>query len=836
MHCSLIVLASFALSHASTENRASHSASIVALQRRYTDRVTFIPASFSLFRIHHSHRIKKAAPSIPTLPKNRPRPPCTLRRVRENIIHDDDDIIDSSSSRSPDPYSQYTHQIAIPLSDSSELTSALRSIQTSLIRDCPRLIRACITPASLRLPLLYVKPGRTTKARHVDVEAAIERVVHDAIRRATEGENEGPILLPFRGLELQGEDNSVLYAVGYDVRDRRKRIEDDDDDDDGVYVVDDWSSNEIAAGPSGYKRLQRLVEAIQRELEDTHGFQTCWPSDEPQGQELFDNDDAIVEALETKQQKWRPRVPFVRLPPNFYNDLQNDNAQTLDDDRQQDRDPTSRIDTFFSKGFDGISPAFWYDAWAERDILPSPGVRMRSVAVYRRIMSDGEGEAESNFYPLPPSYSSPVDGLAPGSPVNNAGEREKGRNRLDLPLGDGKLMAREARERAEEMERMGEMERREEFEWEEMKARWLEGGSRDSRQDEAEDVDLDEEDYSEFDVSIETGEVTVDGDAAYTTPWSERGLDTTSVFEVTAKAATEGEKTILESDATIPSQNPNSTPISSLQTLSTPPEKKQLPNIKDNPIFQRFWKGEAQLNAQGESTAQTLDGTPPSTEEALPPYPSNEHFVGVWRVLSSPLGVESFPDGGSSTSAPQRSSDNLVLRVDGQVMGGPILDAEYRQKAAGGSWKMFRAVRRSGNDGEEKTRESKAVQTRLRVRLLVPPEKVRVLVMEGEVTRLGFGGKDASFSSAFVGDGGLLDGMSSEKLLKDGASSSRNDTGDESLIFCAGEAWMEDVDGGRRRKLGPFSLMKLKTVDRSKLIYTVPASRLGQGAPDGDDI
>ena len=30
-----------------------------------------------------------------------------------------------------------------------------------------------------------------------------------------------PILLPFRGLELQGKDNSVLYAVGNNINDKR---------------------------------------------------------------------------------------------------------------------------------------------------------------------------------------------------------------------------------------------------------------------------------------------------------------------------------------------------------------------------------------------------------------------------------------------------------------------------------------------------------------------------------------------------------------------------------------------------------------------------------------
>lgn len=41
---------------------------------------------------------------------------------------------------------------------------------------------------------------------------------------------------------------------------------------------------------------------------------------------------------------------------------------------------------------------------------------------------------------------------------------------------------------------------------------------------------------------------------------------------------------------------------------------------------------------------------------------------------------------------------------------------------------------------------------------------------------------------------------------------------------------VENVDGyGERRKLGPFALTKQKTVNRSQLIYTVPASR---GVPD----
>ncbi|KAL3801019.1 hypothetical protein HJC23_002312 [Cyclotella cryptica] len=874
MHRTLIFLPLFVVSSSPTSTFAA-AGNLDALhdfsnrfQRRRAGRIPSIPTSFTFLSTTRSKRRKATNRSTSTLlPTHRPRP-TTLHHANQqgnnnNDLETPNPLLQPPNNPPSDPYSHYTHQIAIPLSTSTELTSALRSIQTSLVRDCPRLIRACVMPAYLRLPLLYVAavPPDGTARRGLllgddaavggrDVDVIIQRVVQDAIQSVVYGEDEDaeeegvPILLPFRGLELQGEDNSVLFAVGYNVNEesgkKKKKKNVVEDEEDGVYIVNDWSSspNSATIRPSGYERLERLVTTIQRELETGYGFKTCWPCDEPQGNE-FVGEDAAIAALQAKQTKWRPRVPFVRLPPDFYDDLEMDNSQTRTDDGGDndvgeeeeggEKDPMAKVDAFFSKGFDGISPTFWYETWAEEDILPSPGVRLRSVAVYRRILSGG-GEAESSFYALPSSSTSEAGN---GPVVNNAGEREESRNLMDLPLGDGKLMAREARGRAEEWERMSEMERREELEWEEGKARWLEEGRRDSRQMELDDSDLDDEDYSEFDVSIEMGDVTVEGDAAYSTPWSERGVDA-SVYEATAIAATEPEKPIVEpdvtSDATSDETPSSSSMSSSQQTISTSSEKKR-PNIEDNPIFQRFWKGESQLNSQSESTAQTLDGTPSSTDETLPPYPSNEHFVGVWRIVSSPLGVDSLPDDNSSTSTSPQSSDNLILRVDGQVMGGPILDAKYQHKAAGGSWKMFQAVRKSGEGGRS---DSQVVQTRFRIRLLVPPEKERVLVMEGEVTRLGFGGKDSSFSSAFVGAGGLLDGMSSDKLLKDDTANSRKDTGGETLIYCGGEAWMEDVDGGRRRKLGPFSLMKLKTVDRSKLIYTVPASRVGVETPDSD--
>ena len=179
------------------------------------------------------------------------------------------------------------------------------------------------------------------------VDAILEEVVHKAIREVVFGDEKGlssvatsssgmiemaePIPLPFEGLELQGEDNSALYAVGNNVNDetdsmkKKNQINDDEDEeDDGVFVVDDWSTATMietavieTSGPSGWEMLEKLVHSIQNELESKYGLKTCWPLDKPQGEEI-DYDDPMVAAIKQKQRKWRPRVPFVRLPSDSY--------------------------------------------------------------------------------------------------------------------------------------------------------------------------------------------------------------------------------------------------------------------------------------------------------------------------------------------------------------------------------------------------------------------------------------------------------------------------------------------------------------------------------------
>ena len=67
---------------------------------------------------------------------------------------------------------------------------------------------------------------------------------------------------------------------------------------------------------------------------------------------------------------------------------------------------------------------------------------------------------------------------------------------------------------------------------------------------------------------------------------------------------------------------------------------------------------------------------------------------------------------------------------------------------------MFQAIRKpidtSYEFDEKRSSNSQVTQTRLRIRLVVPPKKERVLIMEGEVTRLVMTGSIDAVSSTLV--------------------------------------------------------------------------------------
>ena len=209
----------------------------------------------------------------------------------------------------------------------------------------------------------------------------------------------------------------------------------------------------------------------------------------------------------------------------------------------------------------------------------------------------------------------------------------------------------------------------------------------------------------------------------------------------------------------------------------------------------------------------------------LPPFPSDEHFVGIWRLMTTPSGpsIDEERLMGALDTDPS-ASENLILRVDGTTAGGPILDTLSQHRASGGTWKFFEAEWIGKTDNDD---DIDMVQTRLRIRLVIPPEKERILVMEGEVKR---GSLPSAYSISQENMKQLRSsgsfGISPQKKKSNTEANQENEeTKDEVFLQCSGEAWVEDRSG-KRSKLGPFSLLKMK--DRNEYTYTIPAPKRNQ--------
>lgn len=209
------------------------------------------------------------------------------------------------------------------------------------------------------------------------------------------------------------------------------------------------------------------------------------------------------------------------------------------------------------------------------------------------------------------------------------------------------------------------------------------------------------------------------------------------------------------------------------------PVKKEKPPIKDNPVFKAYKEG----------TLVPKSPKPKPVKKDLGPYPSRAHFAGIWRVVNSPTGFPTEEDS-------NETSENLILRIDGTTAGGPVLDPETRQKAAGGTWKII-----ENNDGDVK----------LRVRLLIPPKKERVIEMIGFVDRIAVG-KDIPLASKNFGVPQL------EALARDQSDDM------EELLQCDGDVFIEDaITKKNRDQIGTFSLMKLQSPkERGEYTVTIP--------------
>jgi hypothetical protein len=418
----------------------------------------------------------------------------------------------------------------------------------------------------------------------------------------------------------------------------------------------------------GTNKLRAFVCDLQKAVE-AKGWKTAFPPDpnEPANDSVGG---------------FRPRIPFMELP------------KTFDDNLSRFKDESTEIteeDVAFltsDQGGNGISPIFWCQWW---DDVFGQNIRMQEVGIYPRTKSDaGEDLSYSMFYlpyetiPLPDGNAAMLQTEKKFQNYQDTRleeEQEKmyqeGKNNNDAPTSrndEPDILMTKTRERLENI-----------FE------------------NSAEDAII------ETIVEQEVPEI----QNSQSSP-TEENVD-----------ATEEEEESLDLDLNQPTASPDDWMKERIRTIvesrestkSRIPVKKEMPPIEDNPVFKSYKEG----------TLVPKEQRPKATEKKLGPYPGRDHFIGIWRVVTSPTG---FP----AEESTDETSENLILRVDGTTAGGPILDAETRQKAAGGTWKMI-----VDEDGD----------VRLRIRLVIPPKKERILVMEGVVNRMNMSTDIPMASKAF---------------------------------------------------------------------------------------
>jgi hypothetical protein len=605
--------------------------------------------------------------------------------------------------------SSYTHLIALPVDSCHELLLELESVQRAVLYNCPVLVNACITQAITRLPLLYVQTDSdsfsrasvilrdmvqdavkkriysTESKRKDDAKAEAEESTEVEIKRDDgmpdlSGENADgikPLMMTFKSLEIDGARNEVLHTVA-DVT--------------GECTV----------------RLQEMVDDLQERIHRETGWKTALPHDDHAG-----------------DGKFRPRIPFMRLPSNWDECLE---ADSKDGEEKQDI-----LLLTSDQGGNGISPILWCQWW--EDVFGT--ARMREVAVYKR-RKGYDGLDEQAFY-LPEKTVRLPEGNAALARAE-AGHQQYHEQRM----AEAEALENKERKASSQMsERVSDDDPL--LVRDRLEALYQSPGAEEMKTvptTEQEAVDVG---YSEEDINLT----------------SERPEDPGALDDWTRKRI---EKAI-SSRARVQSQ----------EELAKPKEK---PPIDENPVFNKYKDGT--LVPASEKIVSVNE---------LPPFPSREHCTGFWRVVSSPTGFE-VEEGDSSRS------DNLVCRVDGTIAGGPILNQETRQKASGGTWRV------TGDTADS---------AQLRVRLVIPPTKTRILVMEGKLKRVSLMSDLPMASSTF----GI-------QQLERKAAQAAAET--EDLLFCGGSVWIEDaVTGNNREEIGKFSLQKLHTpTDPTQYTITVP--------------
>ena len=577
--------------------------------------------------------------------------------------------------------------IAIPVDTCHELMLELESIQRGILYHCPLLVHSCIPAAATRLPLLYVTvpasaTSSTTSVGRPQPLDTLQDVVYAAVKQH--------ILvaptLQFQGLEIDRgtlSSNQVLLAVAP-------------------------RGPQSLSGPNA--ALQSLVQELQQSL-DRLGWTTRLPYDDDDN----NDDDAMPTAF-------RPRIPFMRLPDNWNWYLEQQQQQ-----KQQQRQFTNANNTTSTtsdaadatiqksvefltadEGGNGISPIHW-GKWAD-DILGGPQ-RLSQVALYPRR----QPQSSTTTTNLEQVFPWPAASIA-------------------LPNGTEAQIRSEAAFAAYQ------------------ERRWADAEA--AMQQRGDDNNNDNNIYQSSDDSAGSRPSQDDLLLSMTRQKLERLYETETATppdlaqpsDVVVDSDENGELVVLDwediqSELSTPPQRPSDPGAvedwtrrrieqavmsrARVQSERELARKKNKPPIAENAVFAKYKDGTLVPPEQRQNDTQTLGNPLP-----LPPFPSAQHCIGFWRMVSSPTGFAVEQDDAGDSSR----SDNLILRVDGTIAGGPILDPETRQKASGGTWTLQLL-----DQPEEDALSLSSTTATLRIHLIIPPKKERVLVMTGRLVLVDVG-------------------------------------------------------------------------------------------------
>eukprot|EP00547_Thalassionema_nitzschioides_P001592 CAMPEP_0194211256 /NCGR_PEP_ID=MMETSP0156-20130528/9834_1 /TAXON_ID=33649 /ORGANISM="Thalassionema nitzschioides, Strain L26-B" /LENGTH=717 /DNA_ID=CAMNT_0038938765 /DNA_START=21 /DNA_END=2174 /DNA_ORIENTATION=- len=600
-----------------------------------------------------------------------------------------------------------THLLAVPMTENHELQIELESVQRAILYHCPKLVHACITSGLSRMPLLLVDASQEPAGK---VNSKLQDIVQKVVRKHCFVHEEGyylgdpefsglnkdgnrPLTMKFHNLEIDGVGNQALYTVA-------------DNDANG-----------------GLKKLRLIVSDLEHEIKN-QGWKTMWPPSDVQGSEEQEQN--------RKTDEFVPRIPFMRLPPNFEEYL--------------DPPENESIIRLCEEGGNGISPLFWIK-W-EKDVM-ARDVRLQGIGVYYGLPGLGEIR-EQAFY-------------AAQDPVR-------------LPEGNEALAGVEKVHKEYQDKRMEKMERRilddDEFE---------NGDIVDPTVSENRKIleSIYDKDSTIADDGILENQVGDEGNIEKNEPrganapldgWMQERIRDITGIEDDARSDTQSSLQTTTNDQYSKdelSSNNNSAPMdewmqkrlrgivenqnSVKQQRKIAESKSNLPSLDDNPIIQAMRVGDVFQN-------EALREENTELETVLASFPSPEHLKGFWRIVHSPV-TSSFE------AREQNFCDNFVLRSDGNIAGGPILVKATRQKAGGGSWQMFETDNK----------------TLMQLRLVIPPERERIMVWEGEISK-------------------------------------------EEIIKCAGKVWVESATtASARQELGSFCMERINTTrDPSKFRIIIP--------------